>query len=106
MSLTDTPQREVRGFCRRSFRRRREAKVPLTIYRRHGKKCPYYRKARDARNNRACQSRCSIWVQGSLGGEYIRRALDLTYWEAAVDLIRSWEAAGRIGRRAHQVCST
>jgi len=44
--------------------------VPLTIYRRHGQKCPYYRKARDARNNRACQSRCSIWVQGSLGGEY------------------------------------
>lgn len=74
--------------------------MPLTIYRRHGKKCPYHGKSRHARNNRACQRRCSIWVQGSLGGEYIRRALDLTCWEAAVDLIRGWEAVGRLGGAA------
>jgi hypothetical protein len=36
-------------------------------------------------------------VQGSLRGEYIRRALDLRSWSAATDLVRDWEAAGEIG---------
>jgi hypothetical protein len=33
-------------------------------------------------------------VQGTLGGETIRKALDLTAWEAASDLVRGWESAG------------
>jgi hypothetical protein len=36
-------------------------------------------------------------VQGSLGGEYLRRSLDLTSWEAAQDRVRGWEASGEIG---------
>jgi integrase len=36
-------------------------------------------------------------VEGSLGGEAIRRALDLTAWGAASDLIVRWNAAGHIG---------
>jgi integrase len=36
-------------------------------------------------------------VQGSLRGEYIRRALDLRSWSAATDLVRDWEASGEIG---------
>jgi integrase len=36
-------------------------------------------------------------VYGTLAGEKIRRALDLTSWEAASDLIRGWEASGQIG---------
>jgi integrase len=36
-------------------------------------------------------------VQGSLRGEYIRRALNLRSWSAATDLVRDWEAAGEIG---------
>ncbi len=71
--------------------------MSLTLYRRHGRHCPYYGKPRNARNNRACKKRCPIWVQGSLGREYIRRSLDLTCWEAAVNLVRSWEAAGHSG---------
>jgi integrase len=71
--------------------------VPLTIYRRHGPKCPYHGKPRNARNTRACQQQCGIWVEGSLAGEYVRRSLGLTYWEAAVNLVRGWEVAGRIG---------
>ncbi|MPY87559.1 MAG: tyrosine-type recombinase/integrase [Luteitalea sp.] len=72
--------------------------MPLTIYRRHTEKCPYYGKPRNARNNRACQRRCPIYVQGSLGGEYVRMSLDLTYWEPAAELVASWEKAGRIER--------
>jgi integrase len=36
-------------------------------------------------------------VQGSLRGEYIRRALNLRSWSAATDLVRDWEATGEIG---------
>jgi hypothetical protein len=37
-----------------------------------------------------------IWVQGSLGREYLRRSLDLTSWQAAQDLVRGWEASGEV----------
>lgn len=36
-------------------------------------------------------------MQGSLRGEYIKRALDLRSWQAAADLVRGWEASGEIG---------
>src|SRR5690606_36386726 len=52
--------------------------------------CPY-----STRRYHNCK--CPIWVQGSLRGEYIRRALDLRSWSAATDLVRDWEAAGEIG---------
>lgn len=48
-----------------------------------------------ARGARNCS--CPVWVQGSLSGEYVRRSLDLTSWEAASDLIRGWDASGEIG---------
>jgi len=72
--------------------------VSLNIYRRHGKKCPYVGKPRSARNNQACKRQCSIWVEGTLGGEYIRRSLDLTHWGAATTLVRGSESEGGIGR--------
>lgn len=36
-------------------------------------------------------------VQGSLGGEYLRRSLDLVSWQAAQDRVRGWEASGEVG---------
>lgn len=62
----------------------------LTIFRRHLREC-----GRTSRRYRRCA--CPIHVEGSLRGEKIRKALDLTSWEAASDLIRSWEVAGEIG---------
>lgn len=62
----------------------------LTIFRRHLKSCPH-----TSRTYRRCQ--CPVHVGGSLGGETIRRALDLTSWRAASDLIAQWNANGRIG---------
>ena len=62
----------------------------LNLYRRHQPPCPY-----STRRYRNCK--CPIWVQGSLRGEYIRRALDLRSWSAATDLVRDWEATGEIG---------
>jgi site-specific recombinase XerC len=35
-------------------------------------------------------------VEGSLAGEKIRKALDLTSWEAAQELVRMWEAEGKV----------
>jgi len=62
----------------------------LAIYRRHQPPCRYA-----SRRFRNCK--CPIWVQGSLGGEYLRRSLDLRSWEAASDLVRGWEASGQVG---------
>lgn len=62
----------------------------LVLYRRHQPPCRF-----SSRRYRNCH--CPIWVQGSLRGEYIRRALDLRSWSAATDLVRDWEAAGEIG---------
>lgn len=62
----------------------------LTIFRRHVKSCPHA-----SRSYRRCQ--CPIHVEGSLAGETIRRALDLTSWAAASDRVAQWNAAGTIG---------
>jgi len=35
-------------------------------------------------------------VQGSLGADYVRESLKLTSWQAASDVVRGWEAAGKI----------
>jgi hypothetical protein len=74
--------------------------MALTIYRRHLKACPFFEKSRHARNNRDCKLRCPIWVQGTLAGEKVWKSLDLADWSKASDLIRSWEAAGKIGFEA------
>jgi integrase len=71
----------------------------LTIFRRHLKSCP-----NTSRRSRRCS--CPIHVEGSLAGETVRRALDLTSWEAASNLIHEWNTVGRIGggtRRLVQV---
>jgi integrase/recombinase XerC len=62
----------------------------LAIYRRHARSC-----GQKSRRYRRCQ--CPVWVQGTLGGETIRRSLDLTSWEAAEGVVRAWKEAGRIG---------
>jgi hypothetical protein len=38
-----------------------------------------------------------LWVQGSLGGEWIKKSLNLTSWEAASDLVTGWTASGQVG---------
>jgi integrase/recombinase XerD len=75
----------------------------LTVYRRHSSDCQHFGKPRNARGSRGCA--CPIWVQGSLRGEYLRKSLNLTSWEAASDLVRGWEASGEIGVVKPQVPS-
>jgi integrase/recombinase XerC len=72
----------------------------LTIYRRHYPPCKFADR-KEPRRYRTCK--CPIWVQGSLGREYIKRALDQRSWEAATDVVRAWESAGRIGEQRVQV---
>lgn len=63
----------------------------LRLIRRHVKTCPHI-------SSRYRRCNCPIHVYGTLGGEKkIRKALDLTSWEAASDLVRGWEASGQIG---------
>jgi hypothetical protein len=69
--------------------------MPLAIYRRHSTNCKFY--GRPRRDSRSQKCDCVIWVQGSLGLEYLRRSLDLTSWQAAQDLVRGWEASGEVG---------
>ena len=54
----------------------------------------HHQKVRDRRRQ---ECSCPIWVQGSLGGEYVRRSLDLVSWEAAQDRVRGWEASVEVG---------
>lgn len=66
--------------------------MPLTIYRRHSYDCAHKNKGR-----RWHRCDCPIWVQGSLGGEYVRESLNLTVWGAAQQRVRGWEASGQVG---------
>lgn len=66
--------------------------MPLTIYRRHSLDCPHKSKGR-----RWHRCNCPIWIQGSLGGEYVRESLNLTVWGAAQERVRGWEASGQVG---------
>ena len=58
----------------------------LTLFRRHLETCPHRDKGR---LHRHCK--CPLHAQGVLRGEKIRRALNLTSWEAGQDRIRDWE---------------
>ncbi len=62
----------------------------LRIYRRHATHCPH-----TSERYRRCS--CPIYVEGTLGRESIRRALDLTSWDAASELVNGWTASGKIG---------
>jgi integrase len=70
----------------------------LHLFRRHYPPCRH-----TSRRYRRCA--CPIWVQGSLAGEWIKKSLGLTSWEAATDLVRSWESAGGIGQRRREIPS-
>src|SRR5262245_15171023 len=64
----------------------------LTLYRRHARKCPHRAKGR-----RWTRCNCGIWVQGSLGGQWIKDSLNTRDWSAAAGIVHGWEASGQIG---------
>ena len=70
----------------------------LHLFRRHYPPCRH-----KSRRYRRCT--CPIWVQGSLAGEWIKKSLGVTSWEAATDLVRGWESAGGIGQRRREIPS-
>lgn len=69
--------------------------MALTLFRRHTAKC-----GKTSRRYRRCS--CPISVEGSLGGETIRKSLNQTSWEAAENLIREWIKAGKIGEEGRK----
>lgn len=68
--------------------------MPLKLYRRHTKTCPYFGR-KNARSFVSCK--CPIWVQGTLGGRSVRQSVDQTSWQGASTLLLEWNATGRIG---------
>jgi len=63
----------------------------LTIYRRHQKRCKHREKGRKYRD---CS--CPIWAQGTLAGEMIRKSIAVRGWQKAQEIVRKWEAQGKI----------
>ena len=63
----------------------------LTIYRRHQKSCKHGAKGRKYRD---CS--CPIWTQGTLGGKTVRKSITVRGWQKAQEIVRQWEADGRI----------
>lgn len=59
----------------------------MTLYRRHSKTCP----KQSDRFYKRCQ--CTMWVEGTANGTYVRRSLKTGSWERAVDLARVIESA-------------
>ena len=64
----------------------------LALYRRHLRSCKHADKG-----NQWTRCQCPIWVQGSIGGETIRRSLNTGNWTAASSLVHQWQSSGRIG---------
>lgn len=64
----------------------------LRLFRWHSQACPHRAKGR-----RWTRCNCAIWVQGSLGGQWVKRALGTREWAAAAATIHGWEASGEIG---------
>jgi integrase/recombinase XerD len=64
----------------------------LTIWRWHARSCPHRKKGR-----RWTRCNCGIWVQGSLGGEWVKRSLNTRDWSAAATIVHGWEASGQVG---------
>jgi hypothetical protein len=64
----------------------------LALYRRHLSSCKHIDKG-----NSWTRCQCPIWVQGSIGGETIRRSLNTANWTAASSTVHQWQSAGRIG---------
>lgn len=70
----------------------------LSLYRRHVASC-----GKKSRRERRCS--CPIWVQGTLGGETIRKSLDLNAWDAAEKVVHGWREAGKIGIEGRKLIS-
>jgi len=59
----------------------------LNLWRRHLRSCPYSRKP-NPRKWKGCKR--PIWVQGSLHGEWMKKALSVRDWNSAQELVCDW----------------
>lgn len=68
----------------------------LRLFRRHRKTC-----SQTSETYRRCS--CPVYVEGTIGREYIKKSLKLTSWEQAQKKIREWEVAGQVVNDAEPV---
>lgn len=64
----------------------------LALYRRHLRECQHLPKG-----NSWTRCQCPIWVQGSIGGEAVRRSLNTNNWTAATATVQGWQISGQVG---------
>ena len=70
----------------------------LTLFRWHARSCPHRSKGR-----RWTRCNCSVWAQGSLGGEWVKKSLNTRDWSVAAATIHEWEAAREIGGKQLEI---
>ena len=64
----------------------------LTLFRWHMADCQHRSKGR-----RWTRCNCPVWVQGSLGGRWVKQSMNTRSWTAASADVHEWEASGEIG---------
>jgi site-specific recombinase XerD len=74
--------------------------MTLTIYRRHKKTCPNFRRAR---RERQVKCNCKFWVDGILGGLEVRVSLGTRDSKKASEKVHEWEGQDRIIERGAAV---
>ena len=70
----------------------------LALFRWHARTCPHRSKGR-----RWTRCNCAVWVQGSLGGEGVKRSINTRDWSVAAATIHEWEAAREVGGKKLEV---
>lgn len=70
----------------------------LTLFRWHARTCAHRSKGR-----RWTRCNCSVWAQGSLAGEWVKRSLNTRDWSVAAATVHEWEAAREIGGKKLQL---
>ena len=73
----------------------------LQLYRRHVKSCRFWTGKSTNGNRRDHNCRCPVWVDGYLAGVRVNKTLDLRDWTRANEIVRDWEIAGSIQKKAH-----
>ncbi len=63
----------------------------LTQYRRHLKTCDHRGEGRAWH-----RCKCPVWVEGTLSQVYYRESLNTGNWEKAGEILREWEARGKV----------
>lgn len=70
--------------------------MTLTLYRRHKKTCPNFKRLR---RDRQVKCNCKFWVDGVLGGREVRMSVGTRDSKKAAEKVHEWESKDRVIER-------